>query len=301
MARLDEVVYSIPVSLCSQLYIISASMSLFGIIVAERTVTPTSTRFITFVHTHLTVILVTRVWALWERRKDIGTLLAFVSIADASAAILTYALYAPSYSCKILLRSLSESSEQSPLNQLHPWTLYLPLLLAVFLSVVMRQPTGLTLLSSYNRREVIFTLTAVKGVQHYMTGGFGTSLIKTLYQDGMQLFSQPKVVWDAYLQTGLIYYVILIIPSIVTLSVTFPTTNASSTGFLLTLQRVLHSVLSARMLLHLRYEVDHLQRNTLGSISFQFKGAESSSSLPSRHHSGQIQQGRHGGWFGPTR
>lgn len=122
-----------------------------------------------------------RVWALWNRSRNIGIFLVVLSIVDCSAGIVTFVLYGPtrSPSCMSIMNVIDLIITDlcvvpDSLSSNFPGCI--PIVAATtldwyFVAVVVHQ-TGKfpILLLSYmmicNHQQVIFALTAIKGVQH---------------------------------------------------------------------------------------------------------------------------------------
>lgn len=73
------------------------ALSMFGILVAECAVILT---LLGNYSPNVSVIMTIRVWALWGRRRDIGTLLLIVGVGGAIASLVTYTLFAQPHRCE---------------------------------------------------------------------------------------------------------------------------------------------------------------------------------------------------------
>ncbi|KAF9465284.1 hypothetical protein BDZ94DRAFT_388314 [Collybia nuda] len=159
------------------------------------------------------LIMTIRVWALWGRRRDIGIVLITAAFVNGMAAIVIYSI-----------RQSSQYVVMGHLSSAIPGCF--PIAMTDFTTAWPFVPLA-------THQTIVFLLTAVKGIQHYRNRVYGSSLIDTFYRDGIT------------------YYALLFALSIANIAAT-PQFHTAAPSFLTSLQRTAHSILSARMLLHLR-------------------------------------------------
>ncbi|KAF9465328.1 hypothetical protein BDZ94DRAFT_391898 [Collybia nuda] len=220
-------VFTVSPQQCLQLSVVCSSILIFGILVAE-------------------CIMSIRVWALWDRSKWVGIFLLTMAVINTVVCLTTYILIgqADQYVVMDSLASIIPGCFPSSTNVTEAWS-FIPLIV---------------------HQTLIFVLTAIKCIQHYRSGIYGTSLTNTFYIDGM------------------IYYALLVALSVTNLAVNIPRSNSKIFPFpvLHDMQFALHSILSSRMLLHLRQESDSLHHsNSLASLRFAVTRDSSYSLMPS--------------------
>ncbi|KAF9465276.1 hypothetical protein BDZ94DRAFT_1307161 [Collybia nuda] len=233
VALYRQLSYSIPISTCAFLYTFGGWFVGFGILVAE-------------------LILTIRVWALWERRRDIKIFLIIISIINASVGLVGYAFYGLAFKfidIRKIFRDPHVASEFSGCfsnsgGKTLQWT---------FLALLVHQ-------------ILIFVMTMIKGVQHYREGTYQTSLTYTFYRDGLEFYNEYQ---DPYFSAL----------SIINLAILFSQPIMAYANLVTPIQRVLHSILSSRMLLHLRQESDALHStgqdfNTLATLYYEGDNSE---------------------------
>ncbi|KAL0952113.1 hypothetical protein HGRIS_008743 [Hohenbuehelia grisea] len=208
---------------CKHLDSESGYVSIVGIMVAE-------------------IILVIRVWALWERNWKMGAFLATLVLTGLIVAVVAVSRY---FSTTQLYVAPPELKNALP--GCHDFgtntSSFIPYV------VLMAFET------------VIFILMFVKGLKHYK----GLSQSKFLY---------------GFYQDGIIYYAFLLVVSIINIIV-LSREPPEYVNLLISVQRSLHSMLSARILLHLRHESEYSRRTGLstaghgpiGSLAFRHSSA----------------------------
>ncbi|KAF8229644.1 hypothetical protein L208DRAFT_158829 [Tricholoma matsutake] len=175
-------------------------------------------------------ILTLRLWALWGRGRNIGIFIIIISAINATVGVVGFAFLGPFYTF-------------TPMDSISPT---IP---GCFFSVGSTSFFWVSFAALAGHLTFIFTMMMIKGFQHYRTGMYGTSLVRTFYMD------------------GIIYYLTLQVLSVINLIVIL---NLSRIGpayinLLISIQRVFHSILSARILLHLRQEAEALCENVPNS------------------------------------
>ncbi|KAF9465280.1 hypothetical protein BDZ94DRAFT_388112 [Collybia nuda] len=160
------------------------------------------------------LIMTVRVYALWGRKRSVGILLLTMTILDIAVSIVMFNLF------RVKLQYFTVPNIPGCLSftlgrsRSHSWP-YIPIIV---------------------HQTLIFSLTVIKAVGHYRDKIYGTSLINTFYRD------------------GIVYYALLVAFSIGNLAATHERSDMTRLYFLTFLQEVIHSILSSRMLLHLRRE-----------------------------------------------
>ncbi|KAJ8461878.1 hypothetical protein ONZ45_g18137 [Pleurotus djamor] len=174
------------------------------------------------------IIMVIRVWALWSRSRVIGIILFVASIVGAVVTAISFSRFDTHQS----FLNVSEIAPQ--LSGCYPD----PGNNAVFI--------GYLMLMAFE--AVVMVLLLIKGVQDFRQVTL-SGFLYTFYQD------------------GIMYYALLLLISIsnVVVLLSGPPEYAN---LLTTLQRTLHSLLSARVLLHLR--ISSAQRQRLFSPAMSF-------------------------------
>ncbi|KAF9465281.1 hypothetical protein BDZ94DRAFT_1296545 [Collybia nuda] len=210
------------------------------------------------------LIMTVRVYALWGKHKGVGILLLIMSTLEFVASAVTFNIY------RVHVRYFPIANLPGCLtfalstSGSHSWP-YIPLLV---------------------HQTLIFLLTAIKGYEHYSDGLYNASLIHTFYRD------------------GIIYYALLVAFSAGNIATTHERSDMTILYFLAFLQQVIHSILSSRMLLHLRQQASagRLSSSEQTSINFatieEIEIAEESVLTTESQLSGGHDLYNHG-WFGP--
>ncbi|KAF9465253.1 hypothetical protein BDZ94DRAFT_385148 [Collybia nuda] len=206
------------------------------------------------------LIMSIRVWALWGRDRGIKVILIVTSTICLIALISVYVTICGLDTQFIKIDGIPGCLVIKTKGFSASWS-YIPLIVYQMLTL---------------------SLTAIRGVQHYRMGIYGTSLINTFYRD------------------GIIYYAFLMAFSLANLDVNNAQLSDIDGLYFYTtysLQRVIHSILSARMLLHLRQGQDRFWDSKLESIQFATAGRTEIS--PTRmNQASEEANGHNGAWFG---
>ncbi|KAF9465282.1 hypothetical protein BDZ94DRAFT_388538 [Collybia nuda] len=210
------------------------------------------------------MIMTIRVFALWGRRRAVGILLITMSVIDITASIVTFTLFRVQLHHFTIPNIPGCLSFAIGLGGSHTWP-YVPLVV---------------------HQTLIFSLTILKGVEHYRKGVYGTSLINTFYRD------------------GIVYYALLVAFSIGNLATTHTQSDMITLYFLIFLQQVIHSILSSRMMLHLRQEsafalrVGSEQSTSLDFVTIGAPAASETSVMTTQSRPPERLEISNHGWFG---
>jgi len=110
---------------------------------------------------------------------------------------------------------------------------------------------------------LILALTLIKGIQHFR--GTKSTLVSVLYRDGIRnyIYARTTTLVSVLYRDGIMNYIYLCVLSIVNVSVLLTVPHGYTT-LLTAFQRAIHSILSARILLHLREAAVIRSKNLAG-------------------------------------
>ncbi|KAL4248228.1 hypothetical protein AB1N83_013663, partial [Pleurotus pulmonarius] len=185
---------SIPLTVCTHIYDVSGWMIIAGIIISE-------------------IIMVIRVWALWEFSRVVGALLLVMATLGIGVTSISYV----KFSDEISFVDMDAIPSSLNLNGCFP---------AFGSNIVF-----LAFVSLFVWETLVMVLLLSKCAQHfrYVSRGF----LRTVYQDGV------------------LYYGVMVVVSCINVAIllTWPVEGAN---LLTPIQRVLHSLISSHMLFQLR-------------------------------------------------
>ncbi|KAF4600509.1 hypothetical protein EYR38_005138 [Pleurotus pulmonarius] len=208
---------SIPLTVCTHIYDVSGWMIIAGIIISE-------------------IIMVIRVWALWEFSRVVGALLLVMATLGIGVTSISYVKFSDEISCGSTPQSWTSSyveltfrTPTHPVVDMDaiPSSLNLNGCFPAFGSNIV----FLAFVSLFVWETLVMVLLLSKCAQHfrYVSRGF----LRTVYQDGV------------------LYYGVMVVVSCINVAIllTWPVEGAN---LLTPIQRVLHSLISSHMLFQLR-------------------------------------------------
>ncbi|KAF9487815.1 hypothetical protein BDN71DRAFT_1478357 [Pleurotus eryngii] len=278
-----QVGYSLSVQECITLFKITGWMIIIGIVIAE-------------------VIMTLRVWALWGRTRNFGIFLSILSVATIAGGGVAFFMF----------HSSQAFIAMDDINPVIPGCFPDDGNNVVFVSF--------TVLMGYE--SVIFILTLIKAIQHcelqFSLGSHHTLYLPPFSTETNHFHNMTTVrhgsnsFITAFFQDGIVYFAALLVVSFANVIILLTEPNEYA-NLLTSIQRALHSILSARILLRLRQESERTRNvpdapteiGPVGQLVFarsQASHAEESTGISTEsqasHPRGRPWDLDDGSWFG---